>query len=145
MAMEGLGRLFNVLQPMDDVYVSLKDAGGVSFSVFEVDGATVSTITFSSDAAGTATSTPDVVDHYYGRSADQGGGVWHRTAVSPASESVTDADVTEDQIVIYIDASMCPDDKPYVKCTVDGSGVVTAILHDLHSARAPQNLPSATA
>lgn len=145
MLSEGLGRLYNVIQPADDVYINLAEAGGVTFSVFEVDGATQATITFSSDAAGSSTSTPDVIDHIYGRSNDQASGVWHRTAVSPASETAVAADTTEDQMVIEILASMCPDGKPYVKCTVDGSGVCTAILHDLARQRAPQNLASVTA
>lgn len=145
MMSEALGRTINVIQPADDVYVNLSKAAGVTFSVFEVDGATSATITFSSDAAGSATATPDVIDHIYGRSNDTASGVWHRTAVSPASETAVAADGTEDQMVIEILASMCPDGKPYVKCTVDGSGVCTAILHDLGEQRAPQNLASVTA
>lgn len=142
---EGLGRLYNVIQPADDVYVSLADAAGVTFIGFEVDGATVFTVTFAADAAGTGAVTPDVIDHYYGRSSDQTSGTWHRTTVSPAAENFTAADVTEDQVAIEILASMCPDGKEYVKCTADGSGVVTAILHDLAYQRAPQNLRSVTA
>lgn len=145
MLSEGLGRLYNVIQPADDVYVNLAEAGGVDFFVFEVDGATSTTITFSSDAAGSATSTPDVIDHIYGRSNDTAAGVWHRTAVSPASETVVAADATEDQICIPILASQCPDGKPYVKATVDGSGVCTAVLHDLARQRTPANLASVTA
>lgn len=142
---EGLGRLYNLHYPADDVYVSLKDAAGVTFYVYEVDGATQATITFSNDAAGTTTSTPDVIDHVYGKSADVASGVWHRTAVSPASESVTAADGTEDSIAIEISAAMCPDGKPYVKCTSDGSGIVFAVLHDLAYQRTPENLRSITA
>ena len=37
---EALGRLNNVHYPADDVYISLKDAAGVTFYVHEVDGAT---------------------------------------------------------------------------------------------------------
>ena len=40
---------------------------------------------------------------------------------------------------------MAPAGKPYVKCTVDGSGIVFAVLHDLAYGRAPQNLRSVTA
>jgi hypothetical protein len=145
MLSEGLGRLYNVIQPADDVYVNLAEAGGVTFVGFEVDGASVFLVTFSDDAAGSHTSTPDVIDHYYGRSNDQSSGVWHRTAVSPASETFTAADVTEDQVAIEILAHQCPDGKPYVKCTVDGAGVVTAILHDLARQRTPANLASVTA
>ena len=142
---EGLGSIYNVIQPANGVYINLADAGGVSFSVFEVDGATSSVITFSDDAAGTHTATPATNDHYYGRSADQSNGVWHRTAVSPASATVVDADVVDDQIVIEILATDCPDGKPWVKCTSDGAATVTAILHDLKYGRAPQNLRSVTA
>lgn len=145
MMSEALGRLYNVVQPANDTYVSLVNAAGVTFVGFEVDGATTFTITFSSDAAGTATATPDVIDHYYGKSNDTSGGVWHRTAVSPASEVISAADVTEDTVAIEILASMCPDGKPYVKCTANGSGVTVAILHDLAVQRAPQNLASVTA
>lgn len=145
MMSEALGRVVNVVSPADDVYVSLADAAGVIFSVFEVDGATAVTVTFSDDAAGSNTSTPDVIDHYYGRSNDTVDGVWHETAVSPASETFTAADGTEDHVVVEILASMCPDGKPYVKCAADGSGTVTAILHDLAVQRTPANLRSVTA
>lgn len=141
---EALGRLYNVVQPASGTYVSLRDAAGVTFIGFEVDGATQFTITFASDASGTGAVTPDVVDHYYGKSNDTASGVWHRTAVSPASETITAADATEDTVAIEISAMKCPDGKGWVKCTSDGSGVVVAILHDLGVQRAPQNLRSVT-
>lgn len=141
---EGLGRLYNVVQPADDVYVSLRDAAGVTFIGFEVDGATQFQLTFSTDAAGSSTSTPSVIDHYYGRSSDTASGVWHKTTMS-AGSLVTATDGTEDQVAIEVTAAMCPDGKPWVKCTADGSGVVTAILHDLAYPRSPENLRSVTA
>lgn len=145
MMSEALGRLINVAYPADDVYVCLKDAAGVTFIGHEVDGATVFTVTFAATAAGSGAVTPDVLDHYYGSSADVSAGVWHRTAVSPAAENFTAADGTEDLVAIEILAAMCPDGKPYVKVTADGSGTVMAILHDLAYQRAPQNLRSVTA
>jgi hypothetical protein len=141
---EGLGRIYNLVSPADDVYVSLRDAHGVTFLVHEVDGASVVLITFAADAAGTGSVTPDVVDHYYGKSNDTASGVWHRTAVSPASETFTKADATEDTVAVEISAMQCPDGKPWVKCAVDGSGVVTAVLHDLAIQRTPENLRSVT-
>lgn len=140
-----LGRLINAHYPADDDFVSLVDAAGVTFFAYEVDGATAVTVTFGSDAAGTATVTPDVIDHYYGRSADTSDGVWHRTAVSPASETFTAADATEDLVAVEILASQCPDGYPYVKCAADGAGIVFAVLHDLAYQRAPQNLRSVIA
>jgi hypothetical protein len=145
MMSEALGRTINAHYPADDVYISLKNAAGVTFFGHEVDGATVFLVTFAADAAGTGAVTPDVIDHYYAKSADTASGVWHRTAVSPASETFIAADATEDMVAIEILAAMCPDGKPYVKCAADGSGTVLAVLHDLAIQRAPQNLASVTA
>jgi len=142
---EGLGRLYDVVNPADGVYVNLKNCTGVDFIGFEVDGATVFTITFASDSSGTGAVTPDVVDHYYGKSNDTASGVWHRTAVSPASETFTAADGTEDTVCIPVSAMSAPDGKYWVKCDADGSGTVTAILHDLYRQRAAANLSSVVA
>lgn len=141
---EALGRLYNVVSPADDVYVNLSKAAGVSFSIFEVDGATSTTITFAADAAGTGAVTPDIFDHWYGRSNDTVSGVWHKSTQA-AADTIVAADGTEDHIIIEVLASMCPDGKPYVKATVDGSGTCTAILHDLAFQRDPANLASVTA
>jgi hypothetical protein len=139
---EALGRLINAHYPADDVYINLSDAGGVTFYIYEVDGATSVTITFSTDAAGSSTSTPDVIDHLYGKSADVSDAVWHETAVSPASETFLPADTTEDSAVVTVLATMCPDGKPWVKATADGSAIVFAITHDLRDQRDPANLGS---
>lgn len=145
---EALGRLINAHYPADDVYISLADAAGVTFFVHEVDGATQAVLTFATDAAGTATSQPTVIDHYYGKSADVSSGVWHKTTQS-ASATVAAADGTEDLVAIEVLASMCPIVSgvryEYVKCTVDGSGIAFAVLHDLAYQRTPANLRSVTA
>jgi hypothetical protein len=145
---EALGRLINAHYPADDVYVSLADAAGVTFLGHEVDGATVFTITFATDAAGGTTSTPAVIDHYYGKSADVSSGVWHKTTQT-AANTVSAADGTEDYVAIEVLASMCPVVSgvryEYVKCAADGAGTVTAILHDLAYPRTPANLRSVTA
>lgn len=148
MIMEALGRTINAHFPADDVYISLVDAAGVTFFGHEVDGATAFVLTFATDAAGTATSQPAVIDHYYGKSADVSSGVWHRTAQS-ASATVNAADGTEDFVAIEVLSTMCPVVSgvryEYVKCTADGAGTVLAVLHDLAYQRAPQNLRSVTA
>lgn len=141
---EALGRIINVIQPASGTYINLRDYAGVTFSGFEVDGATQFQLTFAADSGGTGAVTPNVIDHYYGRSADQSSGVWHRTSMS-AGSLVTAADVTEDQVIIEVLATSCPDGKPWVKLTGDGSSTVTAILHDPAYGRAPQNLRSVTA
>jgi hypothetical protein len=37
---------------------------------------------------------------------------------------------------------MCPDGKPWVKATADGSAIVFAVTHDLRDQRTPENLGS---
>jgi hypothetical protein len=141
---EALGRLINVHYPSDNVYLSLVDAAGVTFVGYEATTASTLTLTFSSDAAGSATSTPAVIDHYYGSTAATSGGVWHKTTQA-ASNVVTKSASGEDVVVIEVIASMCPDGKPYVKCDINGSGIVFAVLHDLAYQRTPANLRSITA
>lgn len=142
---EALGRLFNTVVPGNDTYVSLKNAAGVTFLLFEATAASTVTITFAADAAGTGAVTPASIDHYYGSKKATSGGVWHRTAVSPAASVFTKSSSTEDLVAVEIRSAMCPDGKPYVKCTSGGSGVVTPIIHDLAYQRAPQSLASVTA
>lgn len=148
MLSEALGRVVNMHYPADDVYISLADAGGVTFYVYEVDGATQAVLTFATDAAGTATSQPAVIDHFYGKSADVSSGVWHKTTQS-LSATVNAADGTEDSVAIEVLSTMCPVVNgaryEYVKCTVDGSGIAFAVLHDLAYQRTPANLRSVTA
>lgn len=143
-----LGRVVNAHFPADDVYISLADAAGVMFYGYEVDGATAFVLTFATDAAGTATSQPAVIDYYYGKSADVASGVWHKTTQT-ASATVNAADGTEDSVAIEVLASMCPVVSgvryEYVKLAADGSGTVMAVLHDLARGRAPENLRSVTA
>jgi hypothetical protein len=142
---EGLGRVVNVIYPANGVYVCLSDYSGVTFIVFEATTGTSCTLTFSSDNAGTSTSTPAVLDHYYGATNATSGGVWHRTAVSPASNTFNKSNSGEDRAALYVSAASCPDGKPYVKCVGNGSSIVIAILHDPAYGRAPQNLRSVTA
>lgn len=141
---EALGRIINVVQPADNVYVNLADYGGVTFIGFEAATASTLTLTFSSTAGGASTATPAVIDHYYGATNATSGGVWHKTTQT-ASNVVTKSNSGEDRVAIEVLATMCPDGKPYVKCDINGSGVVTAILHDPAYGRTPANLRSVTA
>lgn len=145
MLSEALGRLNNAHYPADDVYINLADAGGVTFYGHEVDGATVFTLTFATSSAGTTTSTPSVIDHYYGKSFDVAAGVWHKTTQT-ASNVVNAADGTEDFVAIEVSSAMCPVVSgvryTWVKCAADGAGTVLAVTHDLANPRTPANLPS---
>lgn len=141
---EALGRIINAHYPADNVYISLKDYAGVTFFGFEATTGSTLTLTFSSDAAGSATATPAVIDHYYGKTAATSGGVWHKTTMS-AGNVVTKSNSGEDLVAVEVLASMCPDGKPYVKCDINGSGIVFAVPHDPAYQRTPANLRSLTA
>lgn len=142
--MEGLGRLFNAHYPADDDYVSLENASGVTFFVYEVDGSTTATISTATDASGTDVQTDDLIDHWYERSIDQSDGVWV-AKTQTASEAVSLTDTTGDLGAIYVSAEMLRDTHTHVKCESDGSGIVFAVLHDLHVQRSPENLASVIA
>lgn len=138
---EGLGDLFNVVHPANNVYLNLRDCAAITFFVYEADGATSATVTFSTDAAGSSTSTPDVIDHYYAGSADVSNGQWHKTTQA-AAETVTPADGTEDLAAITVTDEMAPDGMKYVKVAGDGSSTVFAVLHGLEVRRDPAKLAS---
>lgn len=140
MISEALGRLYNVVQPANNVYINLRDCAGVTFIGFEAGTGSSVTVTFAADNAGTGAVTPAVIDHYYAATNATNGGVWNRVAVAPASNTFTKASSGADRVAVEILSHQAPDGKPFVKCTLNGSGVTTAILHDLAYQRAPQNL-----
>lgn len=142
MISRALGRLINPIYPANGVYVNLRDAAGVVFLVFEATTGTQCTITFASDNAGTGAVTPVAVTEYFGATNATSGGVWHRTAV--AANPFTKSNSGEDRIAVQVLATSCPAGKPWVKLTANGSGLVTAILHDLAYQRAPELLRSVT-
>jgi hypothetical protein len=153
MISEALGRVINTQAPASGVWFSLRDCAGITFLGFEVDGATTYTLAFATDSGGGTTSTPAVIDHYYGKSADVQNGVWHRTAQT-LSNVVNAADGTEDHVAIEVLDTMAPVVNgvryPWVRLTADTANptttaTVTAVFHDLAMQRAPQNLRSVTA
>lgn len=148
MISEALGRTVNVEFPAINRWISMRDASAILFLVHEVDGATVITLSFANDAAGTGATTPAVIDHYYGKSFDVAAGVWHRNNIA-ATNTFIKPDGTDDLVAIEVLETMCPTvngvKQSWVRVNGDGASTVTAILHDLAYQRAPQNLRSVTA
>lgn len=142
MISRALGRIINQVYPANGVYLNLRDAAGVSFLVFEATTATQCTITFASDSSGTGAVTPVAVTEYFGATNATSGGIWHRTAVTTNPFSKSNSG--EDRISVEVLATSCPDGKPWVKLTANGSGLVVATLHDLAYQRAPELLRSVT-
>lgn len=140
MAMEGLGRLFNVAPSVGGASaangkaISLKNAGGVTFIL---NGADTYTLTVASTSGGTYATPGAIIAQKYTSTAADGSAAWVK-ASQTASNAVT---VASGVAAIYVDAKSLPDTKVYIKCTVTGTtGVVTAIVHDLTVQRTPGNL-----
>ena len=141
MAMEGLGKDFNVVHNADNVFVNLRDYAGVTFIGFEDGGDTTFTITTSTAASGGTTATADIIDHYY--TSNGVGGVWTLRTQTAAETVEPNDDAEQDCVAIHVSAEMLADGESYVKCARDqASGVTVAILHGLKTQRNPANLPS---
>ncbi|MGH3381358.1 MAG: hypothetical protein ACRDP6_42165 [Actinoallomurus sp.] len=140
MAMEGLGRLFNVAPSVGGASaangkaLSLKDAAGVTFIL---NGADTYTLTVASTYAGSYATPGNIIVQKYTNTAADGTAAWVKASQSASNAVVVASGVA----VIYVAANSLPDTKVYVKCTVTGTtGLVTAITHDLMVQRTPANL-----
>ena len=136
MAIEALGRVFNVVPTADAVEVNLRDVGAVTFVCV---GADTYTVQESTDASGTSAQDLDVVDHYYTCTSAAGAAAWVR-ATQTADAAVT---IGSGVAVIEVDSNSLSDGFDFIECTSSAAGLVVAITHDLSVQRAPQNLPAA--
>lgn len=133
--MEGLGRLFNILPVADDVYVPLRDCGGVTFVGVLAAGDTW-TLTEASDAAGTGAAALATIDRYVVSATV--GAVWQELTQTAASTVVTTS--SQDVVVIHVAGAELSSGKDWVKLASTSTGTVMAILHDLDVQRAPAKL-----
>lgn len=132
---EALGRLFNVLPTADDVYVSLKDCGGVTFICVNAAGETW-TLTEASDSAGTGSAVLATITTAHVSATV--GAAWSRVTQAAASTLVTTA--SQDVAIIEVDDYELSDGKDWVKLTSTSTGTVVAITRDLKVGRKPANL-----
>lgn len=142
--MEALGRLINPVAVGDGVYVSLKEASGVTFLCF-LAGAVGDTYTLqeAKDAAGTGAQNLVTMDRYY--TSNGVGGVWTKRTQAAAATVVTAAAATQNGMIVEVEGTELSDGYSYVKLTSTGAGLVTPILRDLTVQRAPANLTSPVA
>lgn len=135
--MEALGRAFNVLPVADDVYVGLKNAGGVTFVGVNAAGDTW-TLTEAKDASGTSSQVLATIERFH--TAATVGAAWVKGTQAAGSAVTTSS--SQDAIVIEVEAPELSDGYTHVKLTSTSTGTVVAILRDLHVQRAPANLPA---
>ncbi len=141
MAMEGLGRLFNVVPIAAGVLVSMKNAAGITF----VCSATTDPETFTVKTADTydgSVTALTAITRYYTNTSQAGGAQWADSGDITAVDDVVVA--AGDTVAFYIDAADLPAGAEYIEVAVTGSGtgVAAAITHDLLMERDPANLPA---
>ncbi|MET0426669.1 MAG: hypothetical protein ABW046_22570 [Actinoplanes sp.] len=141
--MEALGRLINVVPIAAGRGISLKGASAITFVTTASDTFTLTTATTFAGSYTAGIATLVGVTNVYTSSATNGSAVWAKNnALISTNTIVSGGAITT---CFTINAASLPDGASYVKLSVGGSGLVTAILHDLYYQRTPANLaiPSA--
>lgn len=133
--MEGLGRVFNVVPIAAGVEINLTEASAVTFVMTGNDTAT---ITAAPSLGGSYTSPGNIITNKYTCTSTAGGAAWVRASQSAANTVVS----ASGAVAWTVNGSSLADGQIMVKCSVAGAGLVTAIIHDLTSKRAPANLPA---
>jgi len=134
--MYALGRLFNVVTIADDVYIPLRDCGGVTF-VCHLATTETYTLTEAKDAAGTGAQALATMTLWYSQATV--GAAWVKNTQAAASTVVSG---TPDVVVIEVDCAELSDTYDFVKLASAGAGLITAIPRDLTVQRAPERLPA---
>jgi len=144
MGIEALGHIINVVPKASGKHISLENASGVTFILYEDAGAQSTDFKESIDGASEAALA--VVNKY--KASNGIGGVW--TAETADADATLDNDsnfvkkdtTAFDCAVIYIDASWLSATFNCVEATAD-AGECIAVVHGLKVSRAVQNLPAA--
>lgn len=141
MATKGLGKAFNVIPVASTIHISLKNASGVTFILYEDAGA--QSTDFKESIAGASEQALTVLNEYW---ASNGvGGVWTRETddaggtLSDDSNFVKKDTILFDCAAIYIGADELSAGFDSIEATAD-AGTCIAIVHDLNVQRAPENL-----
>jgi hypothetical protein len=131
--MYGLGRVLNVIPIAAGQAFKFRGASAVTFVC---TGNDTFTLTASSSFGGSYSSPGNVITRKQTCTATNGTAAWVE-ATQAASNAVTIASGT---VVFGVLTSQIADPNDYIKVSVGGSGLVTAILHDLTVQRKPANL-----
>ncbi len=146
MAIEGLGRQYDVIPIAAGVAVNMDNCSGITFVCTGNDTFTLTAATTFAGTYGLTSWTP--ITHYYTNTSTGGTAHWVRATQAAGSA----ATISSGTAVIELLGTQMPGlQEPggtgdqYVKCTASSGGLVTAILHDLNVQRKPANLqiPSA--
>lgn len=140
--MEALGRLVNVIPIAAGAGMKVRGASAITFVC---TGNDTFTLTVASTFSGSYSAPPTtaigggVVHDYYTSTATNGTAAWAATTLAYGSY-VNAVTIASGSVAFTIFTSQFTDPNCYVKCSAGGSGLVTAIHHDLTIQRKPQNL-----
>ncbi|WP_326646064.1 hypothetical protein OG884_15545 [Streptosporangium sp. NBC_01755] len=137
--MEALGRLFNAIPIADNVYVPLRDVGGVAFLCYLAGAAgDTYTLTEARDAGGTGAQVLATITRYH--TSNGVGGAWTLHTQAAGSTVVTAAATAENGMLVEVEDTELSDRYTHVKLASTGAGLVTALQRDLQVQRAPASL-----
>jgi hypothetical protein len=132
--MEGLGRVFNVVPIAAGADLYVGECSAVTYVCTGSDTFTVQ----EHQSNGGAGQDLDVVTYWYTTTSTAGAAAWTKSATQTADAAVVSGGAVA--IAITIHTTSLSDGYDYLSCTPSGSGLVTAILHDLTVQRDPTNL-----
>jgi hypothetical protein len=143
MAQNALGRLVNCGVAIgDNVYVNLKDAGGVLFLCYLTGAAgDTYTLTEATTAAGGSAQVLACITRYHTCTGD-GTDTWTLRTQAAGSTMVTAAAATQNCAVLEVRAEQLSASFKYLKLASTGAGLITPITFDLAYQRTPANLPA---
>lgn len=133
MALEQIGRVFNLVPIAAGKALSLKDAEGVTFVC---TGADTFTLTSSATFGGSYATPGNIITRKLTNTATDGTAKWVN-ATQAGSNAVT---IASGAVAFYIDGADLPAGNAYVKVSAAASGLVIAVLGDLAVQRDPANL-----
>lgn len=134
---DGLGRILNIIPVADGVEVNLKDAGAVTFVC--VGASDTYTLNESVGAGGTPQNLAVIERVSVNANAD-GSTAWTNGDQAAAATFVSGAG--EAVGVFTVRAEQLSDGYTHVDVTSTSTGLVYAIVHELHVQRKPENLPA---
>lgn len=139
MAIEGLGRVINVVPVAESRSISLKDAQGVTFIAY--GAAEAVTLKSQPSAGGTATNLATIT-RYQQSTATNGSAAWtEQTQAAAATVTIPSGGM----VAFYVDANDLPANAKYVEVVKTTAALVVAVVHDLLVQRDPANLAALSA
>lgn len=132
--MEGLGNEFNFAPAVNNIGVSLKIYEGVTFICSNAD---TFTLTCSDSLNGVYASPGAVITKKYTNTSTNGTAAWVRTTQTAANTVV----ISSGAAAFWVDASLLPPGKVYVKMAQSSAGRIAAIFSGLKFRAAPNFLP----